>query len=442
MIFSRYGTFRGGIDLPDEKHRTIGKPIRPVAPMDRLRVPLGFREQVADPVVHPGQRVRADQLLARAAGAWTTDVFAPLGGKVERLTTADIQGDARFVSVPAIELTDLEAPRALPHDPARHQWENLSADQLRRKLLEGGIVICHRWPRPLDQWLGRAISAGVHTVIANVMEGQPFVSTDHRLLVEHGPEVVEGLTMVAKAIGAQRALLAVDRRRTDQYAELQSHAESFPITHLALPHKYPTGADSVLVKVLTRKEVPINGSYFDVGAVVLNAATCLAIYQWVACEVRQTHRVVTVDGQGIAEPGNYFVPFGMRCLDLLGDVAGTLIHGGPMVGLPLTESAIVAPATDAVLQLRPAPVPLPAPCLRCGWCSDHCPARLNVAALNDDFELAMFDQADLDGAEACVECGICSYVCPARLPLSQRVKQLKRAVTLRRRHRERTGDPT
>ena len=104
-----------------------------------------------------------------------------------------------------------------------------------------------------------------------------------------------------------------------------------------------------------------------------------------------------------------------------------------MSGVLCDARAVVTPATPAVLSLEAADMPLPGPCLRCGWCTDHCPARLNVTALNDAFELSLVDRARLGGALACVECGVCSYICPARLPLTQRVKQLKRRIVALRR---------
>jgi electron transport complex protein RnfC len=138
--------------------------------------------------------------------------------------------------------------------------------------------------------------------------------------------------------------------------------------------------------------------------------------------------VVTVAGPHVAQPANFLVPFGTRCVDLVAGAAergALLVHGGPMAGLPCDARAVVTPATTAVLALEAVTPPLSTPCIRCGWCTDHCPARLNVAALNDAFELSLLDRARRAQPAACVECGVCSYVCPARLPLTHRVKQLK-----------------
>jgi electron transport complex protein RnfC len=195
-------------------------------------------------------------------------------------------------------------------------------------------------------------------------------------------------------------------------------------------HKYPTGLEPILVRVLLRKTVPMDGSAFDVGAAVVTPALCWAAYRAVACDAPALGRIVTVVSEGAGRCGNWFVPFGARCADLAAASGAVVIHGGPLTGLACPDDAVVGPPTDAVLAL-PAPSERAGPCIRCGWCGDHCPARLNVAALNDMYELGQIAAASRAGALACVECGVCSYICPARLPLTQRVKQLKAAIRWR-----------
>jgi electron transport complex protein RnfC len=260
------------------------------------------------------------------------------------------------------------------------------------------------------------------------MENQPCVTADHRLLADRGPEVVGGLAILARAMEARQVVLAVDWRRTGDYQRIVGLARDCQISLVALPHKYPTGADPILVKVLTRRARPPGGSVTDVGVAVTDAATCQAVWRWVACGSPQVGRAVTVAGRWAPQQCNFWVPFGMPCLDLVKGATEPAIHNGPMTGIRCPEGAVVTPATDAVLAVSGLAAAAPTPCIRCAWCTDHCPARLNVAALNDAFELANVDQARKLVALACVECGVCTYVCPARLPLAQRVKQLKRAI--------------
>jgi electron transport complex protein RnfC len=285
-------------------------------------------------------------------------------------------------------------------------------------------------------------------LIANAVESQPFVTADHRLLAEHGAEVIRGLAILAAATGAGRTLLAVDRRRTGDYRCLEEPARACGVTAVALEPIYPIGNDTILVKVLARRETPIGGEGLDVRVAVTDAATCFAAYRWVACGVPQTGRVVTVAGPAAESKGNFFAPFGMACSALAAaggtpsagagpaaraapasaPASGWLVHGGLMSGRLCGERAVVWHGTDAVLAIEPVEPAVAAPCIRCGWCTDHCPARLNVSALNDYYELGQIRRAQRIGALGCVGCGVCTYVCPARLPLAQRVKQIKRMI--------------
>jgi len=429
MLFRRYGTFTGGIDLPDEKHATLNARIAPAPTPERLRVPLApCGGRGAKPRVTVGDRVEAGSRIATAAGPDGLDILAPLSGKVAAVTTVDVARGGGFAPSPAVVLTELSDPQ-IPHPGEEtFDWRDADAEELRSRIADGNLITHRRRPEPLTRWINRARSARCDTLIANVIERQPYVTAGHRLLAERGPEVTAGLAMLARAIEASEVLLAVDQRRTSDYRDVPAPAREHGISRVALPHKYPIGADNVLVKVLTRREVPPGGDTTDMGAAVIDAATCFAVRQWVACGVVATGRVVTVAGERASRPGNYYVAFGTVCEELAAPAAAPLIHGGPMMGLHCTPGTVVSPATDAVLAIDvPAPPP-PGPCIRCGWCTDHCPARLNVAALNDAYELGQLARAARGEAPACVDCGVCSYVCPARLPLSQRVRQLKRTI--------------
>jgi len=429
MILRRYGTFAGGIDLPDEKHATLDRPIHPWRRPQSLRVPLApCGESPATPTVEVGTYVTAGERIAEAADETGVDVFCPVSGLASAVTTATVAGRDGFVQSPAIELTDITSVSSiLPVAPV-FDWRAASAHTLRLRIAEGGLTTCRRPPRPLLRWVEAARTKRCRTLIVNAMESQPYVTADHRLLVDHGTDVIRGLAILTRAIDAAEAVLAADHRRTEEYRQLVGPARMYQINRIALGHKYPAGADAMLLKVLTRREVPPGGEAADIGAAVIDAATCFAVYRWVACGVLPTSRAVTVAGERIEHPGNFWVPFGTPCAALAESAAGPVLHGGPMVALRCDENAVVGPSTDAVLAIETPSAPLPSPCIRCGWCTDHCPARLNVAALNDHFELGLLESARRVGVTACVECGVCSYVCPARLPLSQRVKQLKRAL--------------
>lgn len=437
-MLRRYGTFTGGIDLPDLKESTLDAPVRRCPRPKLLRVPLApCGGPPAESVVEPGRRVAAGERIAVRPGAHDSaatphgeavDIFAPCAGTVVgpvRVATAGRYGPAHS---DAIELNDLDNLPELPHAEPSEEWLHLGPAVLRERIAEGQLTTFRRGAEPLIAWIERSRRKRCPVLIVNVMEHQPYVTADHALLVARGVAVVRGLELLARAAGAEEVFLVVDRRRTEDYRHTESPAREFGIRPVALEPKYPTGADAMLVKVLTRRETPPGAETMDVGSAVVDAATCFAAYAWVACGARPAGRVVTVSGERAENHGNYFVPFGAGCIELVGTGRPPVLHGGPMVGIRCGEEMVVGPATDAVLAPDAPDAPHPGPCIRCGWCIQHCPARLNVATLNDAFELADADRAERMGVRGCIECGVCSYICPARLPLTQRMKQLKRVV--------------
>ncbi|MBN1942635.1 MAG: 4Fe-4S dicluster domain-containing protein [Phycisphaerae bacterium] len=424
----RYGIFTGGIDIPDEKQATLDEPIAPAWEAEVLRVPLApCGGQAAEPVVEPGQDVQAGQRLAEA-GPGGVDIFAPLAGTVRAVAPVTTAVGRQLLRMPAVELVDLSGPREIPTGPETFDWSSAQPEELRRRLDESQLTTLRRRPQPLGRWVRRAAKAGCEVLVVNAMESQPYVTADHRLLVEYGEEVMRGLAILARAIGAKRCVLAVDRRRTGDYDHLLAPAEHFEVEHVALPHKYPIGSDPILLKVLTRREVPCGGGPLDIGAAVIEPAGCLAAYFWVARKVRLNGRVVTISGEHVTRPANLFVPFGVDARSLLHSARPPYIMGGPMIGTLCEGDAVIGPATNVLLAIDPTPTGSPSQCIRCGWCRDHCPTRLNVAVLNDLYELARVESAELLGVLSCMECGVCSYVCPARLPLTRRMGELKHAI--------------
>ncbi|MCD4824921.1 MAG: 4Fe-4S dicluster domain-containing protein [Phycisphaerae bacterium] len=429
MLFQRFGKFDGGIDLPEEKEATIDEPIRPAEGLSSLRVPLSpCGGAVAVPTVGVGTQVAAGQQIA-AGRDGGVDIFTPLAGTVKSITTAAVAVGREQLTAPAVELTDLGHSPPIPEGQTVFAWTDADSDALAERIAEGQLTTLRAKPQPLVQWLADARAAGCDHLIVNAIQGQPFVTADHRLLVEHGADIVAGLAILAKAAGIPTVTIAVDQQRVSDYPELLSGTAEYSINRVALPRKYPISVDNILLEVLTRKEVPCGGKPGDIGIAVIDAATCFAAYRWVACSQRLNGRVVTVSGERTSRPGNWFTPYGADCRVMArADEDGPVILGGPMIGQVAADGAVTSPGVDAVLATDPTPPGTPVQCIRCGWCRDHCPARLNVAMLNDHYELGHVSQAERLGALSCVECGVCSYVCPARLPLTERVRQLKSSI--------------
>ena len=429
MLLRRHADFTGGIDLPDEKRLTLDEPVRTCEVPERLLLPLSLDAgPAAPPRVQPGQRVSAGEALADPA-VDRPGVFAPTDAEVVSISaTADVATPSGFVSVRAVELACLDAP---PHLTQRDDDSVLSMDpgSIRERIADSGLAMFRPPMGLLASWVRRAANGRCQLLAANVMEDQPYVTADHRVLAENGRDVLLGLALLARAVDAERVAVAVDHHHTDAYRHVVSAAETYGIERIALPRKYPVGSDVILLKVLTGVETPLGAQPLDVGAAFIDVATLLALCRFVRDGHRTCRRVVTVAGQQIVKPANYLVPFGMRCREVAQVASRSLVHGGVMTGLACTPDAVVTPATNAILALGVPEPALAQTCIRCGWCSDHCPMRLNVASLNDAFELVDLGAADRSGAAACIGCGVCSYVCPARLPLTQRVTELRRVLS-------------
>jgi Na+-translocating ferredoxin:NAD+ oxidoreductase subunit C len=424
----RFGTFSGGIDLPDTKGSALNEPISSWDRIKNISLPLGPNARSAGTaIVKEGQSVKAGDLIANAPNE-SPDVFAPTGATVSGLSTIEVAGRYAMRRTPCVELklsSKVEIPTSIS---PQCKWRSISDAALWDRVTEGQITVHRPGSAPLSKWVLRARAKSCSLLIVNAMEQQPLVTANHRLLVDYGPQVLEGLAILGRATGITDMALIVPRRRTDAYRELSATSDKFNITQVALLHKYPTEADTILTKVLTRRSVPPGGTPMDVQVAVIDPATCFAAYRWVACGQRLGGRVVTVSDARDNSAGNYFIPFGTRCLDIVSPGDGIVVHGGPLIGLRCSDKTVVTPATDAVLSISPTPYTPSSPCIRCGWCTDHCPVRLNVASLNDDFELSLVKHAHRSGVTACVGCGVCSYICPARLPLMHRVRQLKLAA--------------
>lgn len=428
MRLRRFGTFAGGIVLPEDM-TARDLPIRPMPLPRRLPVPLDpYALGRTRAEVSPGQAVAAGDRLGRAGEGMP--VFAPVNATVAEIAHTEITGpEGVALQSPAVILQELRAVQCWSSLPQQYDWRAASRQDALDRLAAGGVTTC-QWPlQPLATLCARANEARVDTVIASAMTGELPDLAEHRLLVEHGPEVVRGLAILGMIVAAPTLVLAVDSRLTDDYRKLQEPARSYNVQPVALEPKYPIGREVMLTKVVTRRERPIGGTTLDARVLVLNISACLAAYRWVACGEPPATRVVTIAGTGIAQPGNYLLPFGTPAAHALAEAEASLgigrfLEGGPMTGRLIPAGAVTTPATSALLSIVDGEDREPTTCIRCGWCTDHCPVRLNVSDLNDRYELGQLDRARRGGVLTCLGCGVCSYVCPARLPLAGRMRDL------------------
>ncbi|HBC78212.1 MAG TPA: electron transport complex subunit RsxC, partial [Bacteroidales bacterium] len=264
-------------------------------------------------------------------------------------------------------------------------------------------------------------------LIINGVECEPFLTSDHRLMLEKGEEMIIGVSILMKALNVEKALIGIENNKPDAISHIRKIASACKgISVHALKVKYPQGAEKQLIKALTGREVPSGRLPLDVGAVVHNVGTSFAVYEAVQKNKPLFERVVTITGKHLSKPGNYMVRTGTSLAKLieaaggLPEDTGKIINGGPMMGkavgntnIPVVKGmsgVVIVPAGESQrVEIKP--------CIRCAKCVSVCPIRLEPYLLMSVSEKGLFERAEKERITDCMECGSCSFTCPAGRPL-------------------------
>ena len=276
-------------------------------------------------------------------------------------------------------------------------------------------------------------------IIVNCAECEPFITADHRLILEHPARIIGGLKVIMLALGVKEAYVAIEDNKKDAARVLAEKVDDGGMISVCLMKtKYPQGDERQLIYALFGVELPMGKLPMDAGCVIFNAGTCSAIYDVFATGMPVTKRVVTVTGDCVKKPGNYIVPIGMRVSDVVEKCGGLVktpvkaVFGGPMMGkAEFSLDTPVKKGTSAILLLSERfdnkPVPDPE-CIRCGRCVTNCPMRLMPAYIAQYSRLGDMESAKKFGAMSCVECGTCSYNCPAKIEIVQYIRSAKNNI--------------
>jgi electron transport complex protein RnfC len=414
-------TFKGGVH-PHENKVASGSPIVEVPPPETVVIPLSQHTGApAKPVVEVGEEVKVGQKIAEADGFISVPAHASVSGKVKAI------GDYPHPLgklMPAIVIENDGADTWI--DLSR--WTGLldgPPDRIREVVKDAGIVGLGGAAFPTHVKLSPPDDKKIDTVILNGAECEPYLTADHRLMLESPEEIVEGLRVIMKVVGAARGFIGIERNKPDAIRLLgEKTAGEAAMDVLSLKVKYPQGAEKQLIDALTGREVPCRGLPMDVGCLVQNVGTSFAIYEALALGKPLVKRVVTVAGSAAGKSGNFNVRVGTpfsRVIEAAGGAADDcrkIVMGGPMMGIAQqTDEVPVVKGTSGILLLSEGEVVFedPGPCLRCGRCVDHCPMRLVPSEIARFVEKSKIDLADDYGVLDCMECGVCAYVCPSRI---------------------------
>jgi electron transport complex protein RnfC len=437
---------RGGVHPHDHKHLAAEQAIEDLPMPALLHIPLQQHIGApAAPAVRRGQQVAKGDLLAHSQGAISAPVHAPTSGRVMGVG-----------SYPAHHASGLSVRTVTLKPDGEDRWSDaiegvadpfvLTPEEIAARVAAAGIVGMGGATFPSAVKLNLRNRYRLHTLVINGAECEPYLTCDDRLMREEADAVVDGIRILARGLGVERIIIAIENNKSEAQAAMAIAAAVDPRIRIArLPTRYPMGSERHLVQALTGQETPARGLTADIGVVVHNGATAFAVHEALRHGRPLVSRVVTVSGGAVARPRNLRVPLGARVQDLLDYCGGfteepaQLISGGPMMGQPLPETRVpMVKGSNGVLALTAREVARrePMPCIRCASCVQACPCGLVP------LEMAAHTRAgDLEGAVGlglmdCIGCGSCAYVCPAHIPLVQFFNYAKGEMAARGRSKQ------
>ncbi len=429
LSFLRGHTFSHGVRVAHHKEQTASRPIRRLPFPERLILPLDPHiGKPAVPLVRRGQEVVRGEPIARADGWMSLPIHAPATGRVVALEPMPTpRGPRRPAIVLEVDPADTqEMGWGEPRDPLAMDRETLIA-----AIQESGLAGLGGAAFPTHVKLSVPPEQRVDTLLINGCECEPYLTCDHRIMLEQTDDLVTGIRIAMRATGVQEAVIGVENNKPDAVAAIRAGLrEEDPIRVVVVESKYPQGAEKMLIKAALGREVPPGGIPAQVGVVVNNVGTMAALGHLLPRGEGLVERVITVAGPAVRRPGNYRVALGtpiefiLRHCGFEGKM-GEFILGGPMMGSAV--SAVETPitkGTSGVLMLHEREIEAesrPAEhCIRCGRCVEACPMHLNPCELGWLARKREYDtMAERFHLMDCFECGCCSFVCPASIPLVQ-----------------------
>lgn len=440
-------TFSKGGVHPEENKISHDSPIQ-VQPIPKtVSILLGQHiGKPASPVVSRGDEVKVGTLIAQADGFVSANIHSSVSGKVKKIETIL---DASGYQKPCITIQcDGEDTweETIDRTPEIVRDIKLSSEEIIQRIAECGIVGMGGATFPTNVKLMPPKDATPECVIINGAECEPYLTADHRTLLERGEEVLIGLQILMKSVGVTKGYVAIENNKRDAIEKLTQLASTMPsIEIVPMKVKYPQGGEKQLIDTVLKRRVASGKLPVTEGAIVQNVGTALAVYEAVQKHKPLVERVVTVTGKAVKNPCNLLVRIGTPLSELIETAGGMprstakLVSGGPMMGKAVYSDEIpVAKGTSGVLMLldedtkrRPM-----RNCIRCAKCVGACPMGLNPAFLMRDTVYKDWEALESNHVYDCIECGSCSFICPANRPLLDHIRIGKGRVMAIRRARK------
>lgn len=440
LIFKKKGAFKG-IRLPHNKI-TENKPIEKLPLPQKIILPI--QQHIGAPCEHQvkrGDKVNTGQKIAESKSFVSAPIHSSISGEVSRVIKiinppTSLPIDAVVINSDGedkwIKLNSLPDIKGISNSKDIINAVNkIFPKEMITRVKEAGIVGLGGATFPTHIKLSPPPGKKIDTIILNGCECEPYITSDHRLLLEHGEKILLGFYIISKILLPEKILIAIEDNKKDAIANIKNliiklnFEKDFEI--ISLESKYPMGAEKTLIKTILKREVPIDGLPLDVGVVVHNVATCKAIYDAVIYGRPLIEKVVTVTGD-VLSPKNLLVRIGTpikNLIDYCGGLKGNsneIIVGGPMMGIDIVDLDFpVTKGTNCILVKKEKPID-EKNCIRCARCIDACPMKLMPLMYVENVKKGFYEACKDYFITDCIECGCCSYVCPSNIPIVGYIK--------------------
>jgi electron transport complex protein RnfC len=440
FIFNGLKTFSKGGVHPAENKITADRPIQVLPPPGTVSIPISQHIGTpAVPVVERGEQVKTGQVIAKTGGFVSANIHATVSGKIAKIS--DEMDSSGYRRTAIMIRADKEEQWVDGIDTGEKLITEIpyGRDEILQKILNGGIVGMGGATFPSHIKLNVPKGKKADVLIINGVECEPYLTADHRLMLEKTKELVVGIRILMIALDVDKAVIGIENNKPDAIRRISSTIKNEKGIRLeSLKVQYPQGGEKQLIKALINREVPSGKLPIDVGTVVHNVGTTYAVYEAVMKNKPLIERIVTVTGKSVKNPGNFLVRIGTPVGQLieasggLPENAGKVISGGPMMGKALNDLEIpVTKGTSSILILddmeshrKQSKV-----CIRCSKCVQVCPMGLEPFYLQNMAMRGNFEEVEANRVLDCIECGSCSYICPSNRELLDYIRLGKSTVT-------------
>lgn len=445
MLFLRRG-FSHGVHPQENKESTVDLPIQRVPFVGRYVLPLDQHLGVsAQATVEVGERVLRGQRIAQPGGFVSTALHSPVTGKVVAIEPRRAPA-GKFSPSIEIQADPFATQRLTPKPPIN--WASLTLEGFIHHIQWAGIVGLGGAAFPCHVKYSMPEGKKIEHLLVNGAECEPYLTNDHRLMLERPDALLRGIAIVKRKLGAKRATIGIETNKSSAIDTLRNRIKRFHrISVTPLPVKYPQGAERMLIKAVFGHELPATKLPRDIGIAVNNVSSLVAIADYFDSGLPLIERVITVSGSGVAYPANLIVPIGTPLREVLRFCGGlrettkSVIMGGPMMGQPISSLDIpIIKGTSGILAFTEQELAMTheLPCIRCGRCLAACPHFLNPSRFGRLAKAHRFDEMRAYRLMDCVECGACSYACPSKIPLVQLIRTAKTESHQRKRKQKAT----